>query len=153
MRTRKAVSVIGKFLLQGVVALAIIVFLFVALLWTWDYSTKLKWYVRHPITQEYLTIVMRSSFSSDFSYIYRGKRWSRFDPFPGEQYLNVEGPGTVSYSDSGWVLIDMYELESTMADTRDILYESIPSWRRGAMADSLLFDHYRVTSLGGGDGT
>lgn len=117
----------------------------VAFFWTCDQNGKMVFYVQNPDTKDYLTIIIRSSPSTDYNWVLLGKK-SRFNPLPGSKYLLTKGEISIGYSGNNWILNNCIDQESTFNEKPENIigcnFDSIPE-------ENVLFKPYSLTTQNG----
>lgn len=125
--------------------LGITLIIMVSAIWVWDQNEKMVFYIQNPETEDYLTLIIRSSPSTDFNWIVLGKN-SRFNPFPGSQYILTKGEMSIGYEGEKWILKNCIDQESTFNDkpknVTGCSFESIPE-------EKILYKPYELIEQNG----
>ncbi|MFV1883613.1 MAG: hypothetical protein ACMZ7B_03915 [Balneola sp.] len=106
---------ISKVLKISSYIIIIILIVVVAFVWIWDQNGKMVFYVQNPETKDYLTIIIRSSPSTDYNWVLLGKR-SMFNPLPGSQYQLTKGEMIIGYNGNNWILKNCIDREFTFKE-------------------------------------
>ncbi len=130
-------------LLSAIIGITLIIV--ISAIWVWDQSDKMVFYVQNPETEDYLTLIIRSSPSNDYNWILLGKK-SRFNPLPGSQYIFTKGEMSIGYEGKNWILKNCIDQESTFKEKpKNVIgcgFESIPE-------ENILYKPYELVEQNG----
>ena len=120
--------------------LGITLILVICVIWIWDQNSKMVFYIQNPETDDYLTLIIRSSPSTDYNWVLLGKK-SKYNPFPWSQYFLTKGEMSIGYEEKNWILKNCIDKESTFKqkpkNVTSCRYDSIPE-------ENILYKPYEI---------
>ncbi len=136
---------ISKIIKITALVIVITLFLVIGTVWVWDLNSKMVFHVQNPETKDYLTIIIRSSPSTDYNWVLLGKR-SKFTPLSGSKYILTKGEMSVGYNGNSWNLKNCIDQEFTFKEKpKNIIgcnFDPIPK-------ENILYYPYSITTQNG----